>query len=151
MIELTAEVVGVESVRASLGDLPDQVRARVRVQVRRLGLELLRKVKSEKLSGQVLKVRTGLLRRSINEQTTEQGDRIESAVGTNVVYGRFWELGFRGLEQVKAHTHTLHGVVAQVRAYSRRVNQGPRPFLRPALDEMRDQVVEQLTAAATGV
>jgi hypothetical protein len=100
------------------------VRELVRQVVQALGIELQRKVKAEKLSGQVLNVRTGRLRRSINEETHDAGDVVESTVGTPVVYGRFWELGFDGVEQVKAHTATAFGVEQQVRAHTRTVHGG---------------------------
>lgn len=141
MIELTTEVLGAEAVELHFGSLADDVRQRVRQRVESLGLELLRKVKEEKLSGQVLNVRTGRLRRSINEQTTVDGDRVQSAVGTNVAYARPWELGFRGIEQVRAHLRLGH----QVRAHARHVNIAPRSFLISSLDEMRLRIAEQLT------
>ena len=48
--------------------------------VARLGLELQRKVQAEKLSGQVLKVRTGSLRSSINTKVTDTPSEISAMV-----------------------------------------------------------------------
>lgn len=146
MIVLTASVTGAAEVQKRFEGGALAVRERVRAQVQVLGLVLLSNIKKDKLSGGVLNVRTGRLRRSVNEETTDAGDVIESTVGTNVVYGRFWELGFDGIEQVKAHTRTLRGVTQQVRTYSRAVHQAARPFLQPALAEMRDQVIASLSA-----
>ena len=131
-------------------DASTQIRLRMHQAVQALGIMLQRKVKEEKLSGQVLKVRTGRLRRDINEETIDEGDRSESTVGTPVIYGRFWELGFDGAETVKAHTRTLHGVVQQVGSYTRHVHEVARPFLQPALAEMRNLIVQRLSDAAAG-
>lgn len=141
MIDVTVEVLGAEEVELRLAGLPDAVRELVRQRVQALGLELLRRVKEEKLTGQVLNVRTGRLRRSINEDTTTQGDRVQSVVGTNVSYARFWEKGFRGTEQVRAHMRQGHPVAA----HSRRVDVRPRSFLMSSLNDMRGRIVEQLT------
>jgi len=148
VIEITGTVTGADEVARRFENASAQIRLRVRQVVQGLGIELQRKVKEEKLSGQVLRVQSGRLRRSVNEQTTESGDVVESTVGTPVVYGRFWELGFDGAEQVKAHTRTAHGVVQQVRAHSRTVHQAARPFLQPALAEMKDRIVERLSSVA---
>lgn len=144
MIDISAEVVGAEAVQLRFATLPDLMRQRVRASVQALGLELLRKVKAEKLSGQVLNVRTGRLRRSVNEETRTGGDSVTSTVGTNVSYARFWELGFRGVEQVREHLRLGH----PVRAHTRTVNVAPRSFLVSSLDEMRGRIAERLTAAA---
>lgn len=141
MIDVTVEVLGAEEVEVRLAGLPDLVRERVRQRVQSLGLELLRKVKEEKLTGQVLNVRTGRLRRSVNEDTTTSGDRVQSAVGTNVNYARFWEKGFHGVEQVRAHMRQGH----PIRAHSRNVDVKPRSFLLSSLNEMRPRIAAQLT------
>jgi HK97 gp10 family phage protein len=143
LIDVKTSVVGAEAVQAKFTSLSATVHERVRKRVQALGIALLRKVKEEKLSGQVLNVRTGNLRRNINEDTTISGDRIASSVGTNVRYARYWELGFRGTEQVKAHLRRGH----PVRAFSRTVQQGARPFLSSALQEMRGRIIEDLTLA----
>lgn len=144
MIEVTTSVVGAEAVQARFAQLSVSVRDRVRKRIQALGIELQRKVKEEKLSGQVLNVRSGNLRRNISEETTVSGDAITSSVGTNVPYGRLWELGFRGTEQVRSHLR----LGRPVRAFSRAVNEGARPFLSTALLEMRTHIIDELTLAA---
>ena len=153
MIDVKAQIVGIDSVSLRLADGDTKARAVVRRAVQGLGLELLRKVSQDFLTGQSLKVQSGRLRRSINEQTTASGDVITSSVGTNVVYGRTWELGFSGSEQVKAHVRRMgrKGVVAQVRAFSRNVNKRPRPFLRPALEQMRGRARSRIEEALRGL
>jgi phage gpG-like protein len=149
MIEVTATVVGAAEVQAKFAGAAEKARPLLRSRVQRLGLELLRKVKAEKLSGQVLHVQTGRLRGSVNEQTTDEGAAIVSSVGTNVVYGAAWELGFdraigpgsRGGVRNPVR-HSKAAAAAGTRHY------GPRAFLGPSLAEMRDRVFAQLSAAA---
>jgi len=143
MIEFKTSVVGAEAVAAKFTAASQSIRDKLRKRVQALGIELQRKVKEEKLSGQVLNVRTGNLRRNINEQTTVSGDTIVSAVGTNVPYARVWELGFSGIEQVKAHLR----LGRPVRPFSRTVNLRARPFLSTALQEMRTRIIDELTRA----
>ena len=149
---ITGQVLGAGKVVADLNAVASGAPERVFRTVQSLGLELLAKVKGDKLTGQVLKVQTGRLRRSVNEKTTVSGAAVTSTVGTNVVYGRFWELGFSGDVNVRAHVRkTAKGAQAMVRAHQRRVNQPARPFLKPALEEMRARVLQQLTQAAKAV
>ena len=150
MIE--GRVIGAESVIAGLGMASEESRKRVRSAVQRLGLELLRKIKEDFLSGRALGVRTGRLRRSINESTSESGTEITSSVGTVVGYGRVWELGFTGSQAVKSFSRTGRtGVVQQVKAFSRKVNIVARPFLRPALAEMAPRVRTKLAEVLRGL
>jgi hypothetical protein len=73
-------------------------------------------VQLEKLSGQVLGKRSGRLVRSINTRFTDTEYSSTSSTGTALKYGRFWELGFHGLVQVKAFVRRSG---AAVRAHSR--------------------------------
>ena len=61
--------------------------------VLRIGISVQAVVKDEKLSGQVLHVRTGTLRRSINFQPSEDTSGIYGSVGTNVEYAAIHEYG----------------------------------------------------------
>ena len=146
---ITLEVLGVDEVRERFIGAGERIRAELRETVQTLGIQLQGKVKADYLSGGALGVVTGRLRRSVTERTEASGDSVTSTVGTNLSYGRFWELGFQGVEQVRAHLRRMvGGGEAQVRAHSRNVNQAARPFLRPALDDMRATISAELNAAA---
>lgn len=151
---MIVEVTGAAEVQTRFATANDRLRANLRRTVQGLGLQLLRVVKQDYLSGGALGVRTGRLRRSVNEETTSSGDVVTSTTGTNVSYGRFWELGFSGVEDVKAYVrrtskYQLHATASvQVRAHQRHVNQAARPFLQPALDGMRSKIESALSAAA---
>jgi phage gpG-like protein len=58
-----------------------------------------------------LDVRTARLRNSISSDVESGPDgRIVGRVGTNVAYGAFHEFGFRGVQNVKAHTRVISQV-----------------------------------------
>lgn len=145
-------IVGQSETIAKLGKVKDQVRDGVRKSVVRLTLELLRKVKADKLSGQVLNVQTGRLRRSITQRVTEQGSTITGIVGTNVEYARAHELGFKGPVSVKAHLREIKKAWGkplkaakkiQVKPHTRQVELPARSFLRSALADMEPRIREE--------
>jgi phage gpG-like protein len=159
MIDVTGQVLGSEKVTAKLMDSGVGYSQRVPMTVHALGLDLLSKVKDGYLTGGALNVRSGRLRRSTNEKFTEDGTTFTSSVGTNVAYARFWELGFHGLEEVKAFARmqtVAFGLpmknphLVDVKAHSRNVNQDARPFLQPALADMKDEIRARLTGAING-
>jgi phage gpG-like protein len=109
MMEIESKVVGVESFKHRLELAEKDVRVRLRQTVRELATLLIRHVKTQKLEGQVLHVQTGRLRRSINATFGETEASIFASVGTNVSYGRVWELGFQGDVIVRAHVRRNSG------------------------------------------
>jgi phage gpG-like protein len=152
MIELEAQILGAEAVAARFESADPRVKDATRDAVRSLAFALLTKVKSEKLMGQVLRVRTGHLRQSINEKFVEDGDRMESRVGTNVAYGRFWELGFtvpaRTIKPKNAGALFWPGALHPVRSVTQQQRtMAPRPFLVPSLEEMRGEIRARLMRA----
>jgi len=121
----------------------------------RLVLRLQRTIQSDKLSGQVLRVKTGTLRRSITHQLmVEPGLAITGVVSTNVTYGKVHEYGFSGTLSVKAHCRQIkwawgkplkHEVKAMIKSHTRAVNYPARSFLRSALYEMKNEVTQTLS------
>lgn len=176
---VTARVVGAERVVARFtNEIPAEAYERVGEAVKELGLLLERKVKLEKLEGQVLHRRSGRLVRSINTRfLTPRTGVFLSSTGTSLSYGRAWELGFHGIVQVRGFARrirsgdirgqiarltktgrlvtrrgkTIAQGVSYVRPHTRRMNMDPRPFLRPALDEMRPTIKARLEDAVKGL
>ena len=177
---IVGRIVGSELVQRKLVQIGVDRQKRVRMTVNALGATLLRKVKEEYLSGGALNVQSGRLRRSVNVANTEDGNTFSSTVGTNVAYARFWEKGFHGTEQVAEYTrrnsaqiqdayslrrlksgmmgprqrylsskHKGEGTIT-VRAHERKVNQDARPFLTPALADMKDEIRARLASAIGG-
>lgn len=154
---------------------------------------------SEYMSGPtktMLGVRTGRLRSALASEVEPTSDGVIGRVGDNVPYAAKWELGFNGVEQVRAHTRVIGftgkngaarksfvqktqygkggkagGIVLgtfrqdirpahvraglsnfsslqQVRAYARKLNIAPRPFLKPALaaTDIGGEITKELQA-----
>ncbi|WP_292366073.1 HK97-gp10 family putative phage morphogenesis protein [Methanoculleus sp. UBA208] len=80
----------------------------------------------------------GRLRNSIGTQAVEADDGVEIRTGTNVDYGPFVEYGTgrRGAEAGVDHPDDYN--------YGPKPGTAPRPFLRPAWDEEKVNVVQGL-------
>lgn len=148
MARVTGTVVGKDAVLA-------KYRARRYAIVDRLYRSMLEQmarlaeyVRARKLSGQVLRTRTGTLRRSIHPGAKVEGNTISGTIGTNVEYAHVHENG--GLFRIPAHSRTLTMVFGQpvaprpiaVRAHNAVFPQ--RAFLRPSLEERRSSIVAAL-------
>lgn len=146
MIKL--EFIGGEEVAQKLQSISPAVHGNLVRAITKLSIQLQAKVQSEKLSGQVLKNRTGTLRRSINYKIDESADRVTGRVGTNLKYGLAHEFGFHGAVNVKAHLRMIKQAFGKpiapkqvmVSAHSRTMNLPERSFLRTALREMIPEI-----------
>lgn len=154
---MSARVVGAESVIRRFESLQGDVRGRVGQSMGRMTLLLQNRVMRAKLSGQVLNVRTGTLRRSIDQAVYQEGAQIRGVVGTNVEYARVHEYGFSGTVTVKEHLRLIKKAFGKdlktprevtVRTHSARVNLPERSFLRSALREMEPQFFDAMDQAA---
>ncbi len=164
-IQLTATIVGFERVSLDMTNRSHAARLIMRKRLRRGAVIVQNTVKFQFLSGQALHKRTGRLINSINIREQESPEMMSETIGTYVPYGRFWELGFHGVEHVnpfvrRQRSRNVRGVredlksgrgriaegVAFVRAHDRVVNMAARPFLRPALQRAASQVLAELQA-----
>jgi hypothetical protein len=165
---ITAVVTGDREVVARLQALPSAVHRAVARTIERVLLMLVVRVKRDKLSGQVLKNRTGQLRQSITKDPAvgvhEDADGVSGRVGIfggpTLGYGRAHEFGFSGTVAVPEHwrlqSHAWGQPIAPrsvlVSAHSMKLNLPERSFLRSALDDMRGDIDRDLRAAvALGV
>ena len=97
-----------------------------------------------KVSGEVLNVRTGRLRRSINQIVLARGSEVTGIVSTPVEYAPPHEYGFKGQVPVAEHLRTIKAAFGRsiapksitVRAHLRSVELPERSFLRTALREL---------------
>lgn len=154
-------VVGDKEVARRFRALPDGVRSRVTDSIGRLILRLQRKVMQDKLTGQVLNVRTGTLRRSIDQRLVTDSDSVSGIVSTNVKYGKAHEYGSNKTVTVREHLRLVkkawgkelkHPVWATVKAHSMKQNLPERSFLRSALADMKPEIIADLNkAAAEGI
>lgn len=152
---ISIEIVGRDKLERALTSRPGVLQKAIR---RALGLSAATVLRRAVLnvSGKVLKVDTGRLRQSLGFEVDSEGR--QATVGTNVVYARRHEYGFRGPEVVRAHdrriTHAFgkrirgtskgarHGgaVIAHVRGHIRIADTPERPFMRPALQESKSDI-----------
>jgi phage gpG-like protein len=107
----------------------------------------VRYVKERKLSGQVLKNRTGTLRRKINQVVTESPDSIMASVGVKLSYAAIHEYGFDGVESVREYTRRTAKGIAVVPAHERHVHMPERSYLRSSLRENAASIRDSLAKA----
>lgn len=169
-------VVAVEqsALQSKLAGYPKKLAESVLRAITRLSIEAQASVKESKLSGQVLHVRTGTLRRSINREVKAQGSKISAVVGTNVEYAGAHEFGFTGAVTVKAHVrrskkqlkaalrtrkdgttyYTRTGMRSgevQVSSHTRNMRVPERSFLRSTLKEFEGKIQSGVADAARNV
>jgi phage gpG-like protein len=160
---ISGYLVGDRQLIAKMNRMPAAVQTEVARVVDQLGLRLIANVVQNKLSGQVLKRRTGKLAASIARGSPETRSKFvqtatsaTSIVGTNVSYGKTWELG----AHVPAYTiypknaKALHFTYHGQEVFAKKVNIPaheikPRPFLAPALQEMKPLIIAELQAVLT--
>lgn len=138
----TVSTAGIEKAERLIGSLQPALRLGLRRTVEIETIKLQRHVVQEKLSGQVLHVRTGTGRRSITYRVEEAGTVIRGIVGTNLVYMKAHEYG--ALIQVPEirprNARALHFMVNGVSVFAMRarahtVRLPERSFLRTSLAE----------------
>lgn len=153
---LKAQIIGGKETAARLQATTPKLIGALDRKVMELTIKLQGKVKATKLSGQVLNVITGRLRRSINTRFEGQGSGVSSGyVGTNVSYARPHEQGFKGVVNVKQHLRMqkvawgkpIEPRQVTVAAHPMHMNIPGKSFLRSALDEMRPEVLASLQRA----
>lgn len=150
---LNVEFIGGDAIAAVLKAYSDGVQSAVEKSIGRSVLKLQREVMQNRLSGQVLNVRTGNLRRSIHHQVTSSGGLVVGEVNTNVRYGIAHEYGFTGNVNVKASLRQVKQAFGKplkspryvhVRAHTRDVKLPERSFLRSALRDLTPKFADDL-------
>jgi phage gpG-like protein len=144
---MKVEIQGGDDLMRRLAALQKRITAGLREAINRATFDLVGYVKERKLSDQVLRVRTGRLRRSITGKVTEENGQPVGIVGTNVSYARVHEFGFRGRVKVRAHARKVKGKKVPVRAHSRDVDIPKRAFLVPSLNERMPAYKNWMTQA----
>ncbi len=153
MIEV--QVLGVEAIRAKIRRTTPSVIRQLLIGMERACIILQQYVKFQKLSGGVLKNRTGTLRRSINYKVKQDGEQVVGTVGTNVSYGRVHELG------LTIPAHVVEAVRGKALAFNWRgkpafykrvkipaVTMPKRSFLASSMQEQKSKLFGILQEAA---
>jgi phage gpG-like protein len=153
---IKGKVIGRERVVKHLKGVTPAVHTALEKKIQQLVIRLQRLVVQDKLQGEVLNVRTGRLQRSINQVMVSQENKVSGIVSTNVVYAHAQEYGFKGTVNVKEHLRTLtqafgkelkSPVQVTVKAHPMKMNLDPHSFLRSALGEMADDVINGIEDA----
>ena len=149
-MKISVYLVGDTAVEARLDALPDKLRKALRSKIHALTLNLEGHIKADKLSGQVLNVVTGRLRRSIFSKMDETETEIVGTVASSgdVKYAGRHEYGFSGVETVQAHNRTIKQAFGReispktvhVKQFERHANTPERSFMRTALADQRDEI-----------
>jgi len=142
---------GSESVIVHLGAIPDNVRGSVRSKLSALAIETQNHIQRDKLSGQVLKVRTGTARRSVHATPAQdEGDMIVAKVAS----GR--EAWYLAVHEYGAHIPPVEGKLMVFESggetvFTRRrrgFDLPARAPMRTGLSEMRSRIVSEVASAA---
>jgi Bacteriophage HK97-gp10, putative tail-component len=145
---ISANLVGASAALDRLRAMGDAASSGVARAIAKLGIDLQNNVQQNKLSGQVLQVRSGSLRQSISVQVNQSDTAISATVYSDLDYAAAQEYGFTGVVNVRASLRQIkeafgHPITAEsigVGAYSRRMDLPQRSFLRSALDDMAPDV-----------
>lgn len=151
-MKFSAVMIGDDRVMQRLNQLSPKTVLEVERSIGVLLVKLQSKVKDEKLSGQILKNKTGTLRRSVNRNIVKTGKSIIGSVGTNIVYGRVHELG--GTITVREHLRMMVKAFGravknprQITVKSHQATYPERSFLRSSLREMESEIKGELKDA----
>ena len=145
---ISARLAGDDAAQRRLKALGETAGNGIARAITKLGIELRNAVQQDKLSGQVLRPRSGSLRGGIAVRMDQSRTRVSATVYSNVVYAAAQEFGFAGRENVRtslrrvtmAFGHPITPVTVDANAYSRRLDLPERSFLRSSLDDMASRI-----------
>jgi phage gpG-like protein len=155
---IRAVLIGSERVKERLDRVYSRAQVELLASMSRIVIALARKIKEEKLSGQVLKNRTGTLRRSITPSVNMGGSTIQGQVGTNVEYAAIHEYGGTTPpheiwpRHAKALAFMMRGRNVIVRSVHHPGSRIPEAsFMRSSLEEMRPEIRAEFADAIAKV
>lgn len=155
---LSVEVEGADALSVRLSAAPAAVRAALADKAADLAQRLRAHVVQDKLSGQVLKVRTGALRDSIQAAVdlSDNGFKARVFSSGDLKYAAIQEFGGRTPphEILPDKAKALAFVVGGERVFARRIHHPgsripERSYLRSSLADMAAQIAAELKGAAT--
>lgn len=153
---LSVQLSGDRELITRLQSMPEAVRNALLRKVTVLTIELQKKIRTEKLSGQVLNKRTGALQSSIFREVISTATSVEGkvAAGKDVPYAAIHEYGGTTKPHVIApkNAQALHFFMNGKEIFAKSVNHPGskmpmRSYMRSALGEMRVEIVEGMTEA----
>jgi phage gpG-like protein len=150
---LNIQVVGDRELIARFDAMPSKIRSALLRKVTALALMLEAKVKDEKLSGQVLNVRSGALRRSIFNEVTDTATEVTGKVASSgdIKYASVHEYGGTiNIPEITAKGKALAFMMGGKQVFFKKVaahtvTMPERSFMRSSLKDMESQIREGLT------
>jgi phage gpG-like protein len=155
MFALTLD--GLEDASARLEAYPAALAASLDAKAAELAAALVDLVQNDKLSGAVLNLRSGALRDSIVASISADADGVVASVDSvgDVKYAAIQEYGGKtsAHEILPVKAQALAFVAGGAQRFARRVEHPgslipERSYLRSSLDDMRDDILDALAAAA---
>jgi len=153
---ITGEVKNPTAVPNAMRQAAGQVNSALDRAVLSLAIKMTGLVK-QKLSGDVLKVRTGRLRRSIHYELDKQSNRVTATVGTNVEYAKTHELGLTipahiiQPKRAKALRFEMGGRIVFAKRVNMPAKKMPqRSFLEASLRQMAPEIQATLLQEVGG-
>lgn len=151
---IKVELLNADNLIKRFSNLKQRVQQEAVKSITRLCIEAVAKIKTQKLSGQKLKVKTGRLRRSISYKVEQNGDILTGKIGTAVKYAAVHEYGFNGTVSVRQHYRNIRQAFGRpiqstnvfVRPFNRKINVPENSFLRSTLNEMQGTITQELQA-----
>lgn len=138
-----------------LNNIQKKIIASVYNAVRKDTTLLTNKIKNDKLSNNVLNVRTGKLRNSIQDRVFNSGNMVKGEVFSDSKYANVHEYGFNGSQTVKAHMRTLTKVYGRsvqpqeilISSFTRNMKLKQSSFMRSALNELQQTIYSDIEVA----
>lgn len=162
MINIKGVVTGDKQVIANLGSAPERVRSKVETAMTRIVIDLQSYVVKNKLSGQLLKRRTGTLAASIQQRVARTDGQIVGVVGSRIndanplKYAPPLEDGFSDTVTVKEHLRQMNTAFGKavkeprkitVKAHGMKMNVKARNYLKGSLAENRERYLQMIDKA----
>jgi phage gpG-like protein len=154
---LTVQITGADQLSNRLAAAPAAIQSALAAKAADLAERLRRHVTDDKLSGQVLRSRSGVLRASIAAEVDDQAGQVIARVFSagDVKYAAIQEYGGRTAphdivpDKAKALAFLVHGAPVFAHVVHHPGSQIPaRSYLRSALADMGDQIIAEVSAAA---
>ena len=157
---LTVQLTGADALQNRLQNAPAAIQSALRAKAADLAERLRRHVTDDKLSGQVLRTRSGALKASIAAEVDDDAGQVIARVFSSgdIKYAAIQEYGGRTAAhdivpaKAKALAFLVHGAPVFAKIVHHPGSQIPaRSYLRSALADMGDQILAEFTAAALDV
>jgi phage gpG-like protein len=154
----TIEVIGREELKARFSGAGANVRDALRRAIQASVIDMEAQVK-EKLSGPVLRNRTGRLRNSVTSRVDIglAGNQIVGTVGANTPYAAVHEYGFQGVVSVREHLRMITQAFGKplkggpreitIHAHPMKMDMPERSYLRSTLRENGQRIHDRLQDA----